>query len=108
MNNSLTDKKERFDMLPEDTQKAIRSFDYDKALRDIHTKYNLHIDQAGALEQAVADVIFGATKPYDLIKRIGDDLRIDPEKAQEIAFDINTNILREIQELMKKVQAEQV
>lgn len=106
MNNSITQIKERFDMLPEDTQKAIQSFDYDKALRSIHTKYNLHIDQAGALEQAVADVIFGSTKPYDLIKRISMDLRIEEEKAKEIAFDINTTILKEIQELMKKIQAE--
>ncbi len=106
MNNSITQMKDRFDLLPEDSQKAIQSFDYDKTLREIHSKYHLHIDQAGALEQAVADVIFGSIRPNDLINRIARDLNIDEEKSKEIAFEINTNILKEIQALMKKIQAE--
>lgn len=106
MTNSIELMEERFASLPEDAQKAIKQFDYDLALKKIHTANKLHIDQAASLEQAVADVVFGDTRPQDLIGVINKELRIDHEKAKEIAFEVNSNILIPIQDLMKKIQSE--
>ncbi len=75
-------------------------------MKEIHKKHHLHIDQSYALEQAIAMVIFGEIRPQSLIEKIMTDLRFDEEKAREIAFDANSMILRPIQELMKKVQTE--
>lgn len=106
MPNSLELMKERFDMLPDDTKKAISMFDYNTALKEIHTKYKLHIDQAASLEKAVADLVFGQIRSSQLIPTISSELRIDITKATEIGYDVNTNILKPIQALMQKIQEE--
>jgi uncharacterized protein HemY len=104
MANSLELMKEKFDLLPEDAQQAIRTFGYDTALQQIHKKYKLHIDQSYSLEQLIAMVIFGEIRPQSLIPKIQQDLRLDKEKSEEMAFDVNNLVLKPIQELMKNIQ----
>ena len=107
MENSLIKMKDRFVLLPEDAQGAISQFDYDTALRDLQLKHKLHIDQAYSLEKDVADVVFGDKKASDLILHLAQDLHLTEELAKTIAFDVNTTILRPIQDLMKKIQTEE-
>lgn len=99
--------KDRFDRLPEDAQKAISQFDYDVTLRGLQLKYKLHIDQASSLEKNIADIIFGDKKSSDLIGHLAQDMHIDMDLAKIITFDVNTTILKPIQELMKKFQTEE-
>lgn len=106
MTNSIELIKEKFELLPEDAQKAIQQFEYDKALKEIHDAYKLHIDQAYSLEKAVADVIFGDLETRQLISFIQSELRVSPETATQLSIDINTKILLPIQEKMKNIQAE--
>lgn len=106
MPNSLELMKDRFDLLPEDTKKAISMFDYNSALKEIHSKHHLHIDQAASLEKAVADLVFGQIRSSQLIPIITSELRVDQAKATEIGYDVNTSILKPIQALMQKVQEE--
>ncbi len=106
MTNSLEQMSEKFQQLPDDAQIAISQFDYDKALRDVHMKYKLHIDQASSLEKAVASVVFGEIRPQTLIQIIQSELRLDAELSKSIAFDINQSILLPIQELMRNIQRE--
>jgi len=101
MQNTLMAMTDRFSSLPDDAQKAIRLFKYDDALRALHLKHKLHIDQAAALESDVADVIFGDRKPSELIPALSKDLHIEAAAAKIIAFDINDTVLRPIQDLMK-------
>src|SRR4051812_6531072 len=103
MQNSI-ELLEQFEGLPDDAKKVIRQFKYDAALKAIHEKYRLHIDQAAALEKEVAKVIFGNSKSHELIPSIERELRIPPEKAKEIAFDINQTMLKPLQEAMKNLQ----
>jgi hypothetical protein len=106
MTNSIELMTEKFNNLPEDAQVAIRAFDYDGALKAIHQKYKLHIDQAASLEKALTDIIFGDDRPLGLIQRLERELRIDMELARNIAGDINSTILKPIQDSMKKLQLE--
>lgn len=108
MTNSLEQMNDRFQLLPDDAQDAIRQFEYDKALRNIHAKYKLHIDQASSLEKAVASVVFGEARPQSLIMTIQNELRVEAEKAREIAFDVNQMILLPIQEIMKRIQGGEI
>lgn len=98
---------ERFDLLPEDAQNAVAAFDYDGALRGLHQKHKLHIDQAAALEKNVADIVFGERKSHDLITHLMADLHIDHATAETVAFDTNDTILKPLQEAMKKIQSEE-
>ncbi|HEY1037099.1 MAG TPA: hypothetical protein VGE62_00790 [Candidatus Paceibacterota bacterium] len=106
MTNSLEQISDKFQDLPEDAQAAIRQFEYDKALRAIHMKYKLHIDQAASLEKAVANVVFGEIRPQTLISIIQNELRLDAELAKQVAFDVNERILMPIQEIMRNIQRE--
>lgn len=105
MKNSL-EANERFNLLPEDAQSAIREFEYDKTLREIHNSYKLHIDQAYTLEKAVADVIFGEIEPSELITFLKNELRVTQETANQLGSDINSKILLPIQAKMRLIQAE--
>lgn len=105
MHNSLLQNTERFNLLPADAKQAIQNFDYDTALKSVHDKYKLHIDQAAALEKAVADVIFGDMHSNELLAYIQRELRVDQNKAGEIAVDINKSILLPIQLKMREIEA---
>ncbi len=106
MTNSI-ELLENFKDLPDEVQKVISSFKYDEALKGVHEKYKLHIDQASALEKELAKVIFGETKPQQLIPHVQQELHIPAEKAREIVFDVNTSILIPLQNLMKEEQTKE-
>ncbi len=106
MTSSIEAQTERFGLLPEDAQKAIQNFDYDSALKGLHTQYKLHIDQAAALEQIVADIVFGDRKAQELIPEIQKELRVTQEQALAIAVDVNHKVLVPIQQNMRAIQAE--
>jgi hypothetical protein len=98
---------DRFQLLPTDAQKALQEFEYDKALKEVHAKYKLHIDQAATLEKIVADVIFGDERSQHMIQLIQNDLRLPVETATTIAFDVNDKILTPIQKIMQRIQDEE-
>jgi hypothetical protein len=108
MTNSIELMTEKFSTLPADAQAAIRQFEYDRALKAIHAKYKLHIDQAASLEKALAGIIFGDDRPLSLVQKLQHDLRIDQELAKNITSDVNTTILKPIQDAMRRMQAEEV
>jgi hypothetical protein len=104
MKNSL-EANEKFSSLPEDAKDAIRQFEYDKTLKQIHDSYKLHIDQAYSLERAVADVIFGDIEPHQLVSFLKNELRLSPELATQLSTDINTKILLPIQTKMRAIES---
>lgn len=105
MPHSIESQEEKFKLLPEDAQAAIRSFDYDKELQEIYKTYKLHIDQAYILEKAVARVVFGEIEPSALREFIEKELRLEQETAIKITFDVNMNILKKIQDKMREIQS---
>jgi len=95
-----------FKDLPDAVQKVVKDFKYDEALKAIHEKHKLHIDQAAALEKEVAKVIFGDERSQDLMKNIKKELRLTAERAQEITLETNSTILKPLQMSMKALQIE--
>ncbi len=106
MTNSIENMTERFSMLPNDAQKAIQQFEYDKALKKIHITYKLHIDQASSLEKIVADIVFGDKRSQEMVHLIEKELRLPNEEAVKIALEVNRNILMPIQKNMQMLQLE--
>lgn len=104
--NTLERMPERFNLLPEDFQQAIRTFDYDKRLQTISHKHKLHIDQLVALETTMSDVIFGTSKAADLQKILQQSLRISHDKALEITMELNNTILSPLKSHIMEVQHE--
>lgn len=94
-------------MLPNDAQKAIQQFEYDKALKKIHMAYKLHIDQASSLEKIVADIVFGDQRSQEMVHLIERELRLPNEEAVKVALDVNRNILMPIQKNMQMLQVEE-
>lgn len=105
MKNSL-ETKPQFEMLPEDAKTAIREFEYDKILKEIHDSYKLHIDQAYSLEKAVSGVIFGEIETHSLVLFLKNELRLASETALQLSQDINTKILLPIQSKMKALESQ--
>lgn len=97
-----------FQNLPDDVKTVVSGFKYDDALKAVHVKYKLHIDQASTLEQEIAKIIFGETKSQALISRLQSELRIPAEQAREMAFEINTNLLMPIQNALKDLHNKNV
>lgn len=107
MKNSLEQLTERFDVLPEDLKEAIKTFDYDHRLHQIHKKFKLHIDQSVALENAMADIVFGDLKSTDLMHRVQKDLRIGSDNASEIALSLNSEIILPLRAHLQDIQSMQ-
>lgn len=106
MTNSIVHMTERFERLPVDAQKAIQEFEYDTALKHIHTAYKLHIDQASQLEKIVADIVFGDRRSQEMVTVIEHELRVPNDVAVQIAVDVNGTILVPIQKNMQRIQLE--
>lgn len=104
MKNSL-EANEKFSSLPEDAKEAIRQFEYDKTLKEIHDSYKLHIDQAYSLERAIADVIFGDIEPHQLVSLLKNELRLSPELAEMLSAEINAKMLLPIQAKMRAMES---
>ncbi len=103
MTNSI-ESREGFEKLPEDAKQAIRKFNYDQVLKEIHTVYKLHIDQAATLESIIAEVVFGTFEGGSMLEKVEKELRLDPTRAGELVMDVNRKILRPIQENMRMIQ----
>ncbi|MAG12509.1 hypothetical protein CL630_01725 [bacterium] len=93
----------QFKTLPKDVQEAILSVDLRKNLQIITEKHNLHVDQAGALENETLFIMLGLEHPRDYIRNIMRELDIDTSAAKKLATDVNEQIFRPIRESLKKI-----
>lgn len=90
-------------LVPEDIQEAIFSIDTTEKIQTIGKKYNLHIDQVGSLAHQVGLLMLGITKPNHFINEIALDMHITPQKASEVAQEVNEQIFKPIRESLKKI-----
>lgn len=86
----------RLSVLPEETQEAIKNTNYQAKLFNISRDNGLSITMMGTLENLVIDVILNKVLPEDFISVLKDTLQIDNTKSNEIAKEINEQILKEI------------
>lgn len=95
--------KAKFDSLPQDIKALVYSSDMFNVVKDLGSKYQLHIDKLAILEDLVADVLTGFTKPDDFVKALQTDLEIDEARASAIAKDVNDQLFVKIRESMKRL-----
>jgi hypothetical protein len=88
--------------LPEDVRNAINDGGLDEKVRAIGQKFNLHIDQIGALGDEVMLALLGFTPLAAFAGELATQLSLDPVLAQTIVAEINSSIFLSIRESMQK------
>ncbi len=104
MSDYYTDEiQKRMDALPADIKALVYSADMGAVIHSIGQKYQLHVDQIGALESETAAVMIGLTEPSEFVQELVDALSVEQPKAEAIAQDINNELFIKIRESLKKV-----
>lgn len=93
--------KERFDALPESIKQVFISSNYEETLLEIGKKYQLKVEQLGALETETSLVMMGLTPTKDFEINLTRELGIDTEKSSQIIKEINEKVFFRIRELLK-------
>lgn len=94
---------EKYNSLPQELKTAMSSIESSEIIQAIGKKYGLHIDQTGELASETGFVLLGFTKPEDYIRNLKDRLKVDPQKAKEIALEINSRIFSKVKENLKRL-----
>ncbi len=89
--------------LPEKVKKIYTSEETANKIISIGKKYDLHIDQQGALADTVGWVIVGIIKTDDFVSRLEQQLKVDYDHAQAIAHDVDAEIFAQIREEIKSL-----
>lgn len=95
--------EDQFKKLPKDLQDAILALDLRTKMQFITKKNNLHIDQAGILENEAVFVMLGLEHPDNLVYNIAKHIEVSKEKAEAIAEDLNREIFLKVRESLKKI-----
>lgn len=99
--------EQMLDTLPEDVKGVLFGFDTGKRIREIGSKYSLHIDKLSVLVDETNLVMFGITKPNDFPGVIQSKLGVTNDIAGLIVHDINEQIFESIRESLKKIHNEE-
>lgn len=91
----------RLHQLPPTAQEFIYSKDMGDILTKIGEKYALHLDQLGNLEHEAVSFMLGFTEPVDFTAYIAESVEVPPDKAANIAKDVNDLLLSKIRQDMK-------
>lgn len=90
----------KFDALPQQVKDFMNSDEIPNKITAIGEKYGLHIDQIGVIQEEVAAVILGISKPESFIDAIEEHGNLPTEKAMLVATDINLQIFIPVKNLM--------
>ncbi len=100
--------KDRYKELPEDIQQAIKSNDLASKFNAIAEKYNLHVDQNGALQTETILVMLGLEPTENYLDNVQKALEIPRNIALSITEDINNEILNNIRTSLRTLQEQEV
>lgn len=93
MDDELTQQiMQRLAELPADVRQAVQSTNLSKSIQALGTKYQLHIDQIGELEDETLMAMLGFVPLESFEKRLASALHLPGETAKKIAGDVNQNI----------------
>ncbi|KKS44806.1 MAG: hypothetical protein UV08_C0015G0006 [Parcubacteria group bacterium GW2011_GWA2_42_18] len=93
--------KERYEVLPQEVQKAIMSSDYQNTLIELGKKHNLNIEQLGILERETTMVLFGVIKTSEYAGELTRELNIGGERTNKLVADVNEKVFLPIRESLK-------
>jgi hypothetical protein len=87
---------ERFNVLPEEVQKAIMSADYQNTILEIGKKNSLNIEETGKLDMTTTKLMLGTIHPDEYNNALSEALGLPKEKSDAIAGEVNEKILKNI------------
>ncbi len=106
MNYTNQQLEQMLEHLPDDVKDVLFGFDTGKKIREIGSKYSLHIDKLTILVDETNLVMFGITNPKDFLGVVESKLGVTHDIAGLIVHDINEQIFGSIRESLKKVHGE--
>lgn len=104
MSYSIEELNEAFEKIPEPLQDAMASVDTARIINNVGKKYNLHIDQIGALSEEAGYVLLGLTHPTEFVSSLTKRLGVGRVVASQIASDINEQIFLKFRDIIKDAQ----
>ncbi|MCW9054942.1 MAG: hypothetical protein OQJ98_03130 [Candidatus Pacebacteria bacterium] len=93
--------RDRFAELPEKLQQAITSTEVAEKLREIATKYRLHLDQGQILENETYMVLLGIEEAGKYEENIRHELNIPKDQAEKIATEVAQDIFLSVRNELK-------
>ena len=100
--------KEVMQSLPPVVRDYLKGGKYMPVVKELMTKYDLHIDQAGVLEREIMLLLLGVQAPEAFVKTLGEEAKLDPRAVKSLVEDVNAKIfapLREREEKEEKSRA---
>lgn len=91
--------------MDQNLKKAIESTGALQKIRDIGLRHNLHIDQAGILEQEITAVMRGNLHADEFVDSIEEKLGIETDEAIAITTEVNLDIFQAIRQAMQNQQS---
>ncbi|MEK7607468.1 MAG: hypothetical protein AAB484_00885 [Patescibacteria group bacterium] len=95
--------KERYQLLPVDTKRALKSIPLSEIMEKIAEENGLHIDQSGDLYTETLLVLLGIEPIENFEKNIKNNLKIDAVVAHVVTQNINDKVSLAIRENLKEM-----
>ena len=93
--------EEHFQRLPEPLKEAMMSVENSERIFEVGKKFALTVEQIGFLAEESGYVVLGLTHPQDFVARLGQHMRVDADKAKNIAQEINHRVFFPLREGLK-------
>lgn len=90
--------EERLNTLPEAVRGAIISAELSKHVQELAKRHQLHLDQAGALENEVLLAMLGFYPQEEFTQKLRTNVQITADQAQALANDVNEEIFKPARE----------
>jgi hypothetical protein len=94
--------KDHFAELPQEVRSAITAPDLLQKMRAIGDKYNLLLDKQGDLQRSILFVMLGLIPSREFVPSISSGLNVNTEVANNIAKDVNEQILAPIRTYLRE------
>lgn len=94
--------KQVMQTLPQNIRTYISQEKYTAVVKNLMSKYNLHIDQGGVLEREIILLLMGIESPEEFTQALFEEVRINKQIISSIAKDANDQIFIPLREEMRK------
>ncbi len=100
------EEREKYKHLPLELQKVILDARTEEILAALSDKYQLHIDQAGALYDVTDQVLMGKIKSRDFVAELVRTSSMSTDLASKIAADLNQQLFQPVQNTLRTLESQ--
>lgn len=101
MNQIAETIKKQLPNIPPHVRNYLQSDAYPKVMRDVVSRYNLHVNVAAQVEIETTLMLIGVVSPSKYQKKL-ESAGLTPEQAQIIATDMNSQVFKPLVEAYRK------